>query len=147
MHFDRFILSFAYQNVSGSFPPEEALPALELSVRNPDETAYTVVNRMTRWHMQWRLNQLAAPPDPEQKKKVRTLFNDMTKKMLETGAIQDWGIYADASGGFALWDDKGDTESGLMQSLGMGLMTMPFMTCDVRPVLNIDQAMAASEHV
>lgn len=97
--------------------------------------------------MLWHLNPLAAPADPEQKKKVRTLFNEMTKSSLETGSIQDWGIYADASGGFALWDDNGDTEPGLMQSLGTGLMTMPFMTCDVRPVLSIDQAMAANERM
>lgn len=133
--------------MSGSFPRVETVRAAVLPAGSPDRTAYTMVNRVTRWLMLWHLNPLAAPADPEQKKKVRTLFNEMTKSMLETGSIQDWGIYADASGGFALWDDNGDTEFGLMQSLGTGLMTMPFMTCDVRPVLSIDQAMAANERM
>lgn len=58
------------------------------------------------------------------------------------GRLQDWGIYADSSGGYALWDDGGDTEAGLSQALETTFMMMPFMTCDVRPVMDVDQARA-----
>ena len=97
---------------------------------------------MTRWLMLWKFNPLAIPADREQASKVRTVFNEMTKGMLETGAIQDWGIYADSSEGYALWDDGGDTEAGLSQALETTFMMMPFMTCDVRPVMDVDQARA-----
>lgn len=98
---------------------------------------------MTRWLMLWKFNPLAIPADREQAAKVRETFNGMTKSMLEAGTIQDWGIYADASGGFALWDDRGDTDANLIQALGTTYTMMPFMTCDVRPVLDVDQGRAS----
>ncbi len=109
----------------------------------PDERAQTEVKNVTRWLMLWKFNPLAIPADREQAAKVRTTFNGMTKSMLEAGTIQDWGIYADASGGFALWDDRGDTEANLIEALGTTFMMMPFMTCDVRPVLDVDQGQAS----
>lgn len=58
------------------------------------------------------------------------------------GAIQDWGNYADSSGGYALWNDGGDTEAGLSKVLETTFMMMPSMTCDVRPVMDVDRARA-----
>ncbi|MGD9938059.1 MAG: hypothetical protein AB7S61_11395 [Methanoregulaceae archaeon] len=103
----------------------------------------TEAMNMTRWLMLWKFNPLAIPADREQAAKVRMTFNEMTKKMLEAGVIQDWGIYGDASGGFALWDDRGDSEAHLIEALGTTFMMMPFMTCDVRPVLDIEQGRAS----
>lgn len=108
----------------------------------PDMRARTVVNITTRWLMLWRFNPLAIPADREQASKVRTAFNDIAKRMLEMGALQDWGIYADSSGGYALRDDRGDTEVDLSEALEATSRMMPFMTCDVRSVMDVDQARA-----
>ncbi len=90
--------------------------------------------------MLWKFNPLAIPADREQAAKVRATFNGMAKRMLDEGVIQDWGVYADASGGYALWDDRGDTDAQLLLSLGTTFAMMPFMSCDVRPVIGVDQA-------
>lgn len=98
---------------------------------------------MTRWLMLWRFNPLVIPADREQAARLRTTLNDMVKSMLDAGTVQDWGIYADASGGYALWDDGGDAEANLVQALGTAAGMMPFVSCDVRPVLDIDQSRAS----
>ena len=118
------------------FAPDHHLPG------GPDERARTVVNITTRWLMLWRFNPLAIPADREQASKVRTAFNDIAKGMLETGALQDWGIYVDSSGGYALWGDGVGTEAGLSEPLEATSRMMPFMTCDMRPLRDVDQARA-----
>jgi len=98
---------------------------------------------VTRWLMLWKFNPLAIPADRELAAKVRTTLNDMVRGMLDAGTIQDWGIYADSSGGYALWDDEGDNEAKMILTLGTAAGMMPFVTCDVRPVLDIDQSRAS----
>lgn len=92
---------------------------------------------MTRWLMLWKMNSLAVPADPEQAAKLWLAMNDVAKSTLPSGGT--WGTYTDASGGFAFWEDTG-SESDLIDILGVAKKLMPFVTCDVRPVLDADQA-------
>ena len=89
-----------------------------------------------------KVNPLAIPADPEQAAMFWTALNDKVKNMLNSGEIQDFGMYADGSGGYMLWDDKGKTESDMIGTLTGCLGLMPFATCDARPILNVDQARA-----
>ena len=95
---------------------------------------------MTRWLMLMKVNPLAVPADPGQAAKLWTAMNDLMKNSLSTGEIQEGGMYADGSGAYALWDDKGDTENDLIRTHGISVGMMPFMTCEVKPVLDVDQA-------
>ena len=83
------------------------------------------------------MNPLAIPCDPEQAAKVWQAMNDVARTTVPSGGT--WGTYTDASGGFALWEDTG-SESDLVYILGVAKRLMPFVICDVRPVLDADQA-------
>ena len=69
-------------------------------------------------------------------------MTDRVKDWLAKGVIQEWGTYPDGSGGYVIFDDAGQEDS-LQATLGRTTRMMPFVTCDVRPVLDIDQAQAA----
>ena len=68
-------------------------------------------------------------------------MTDRVTDWLAQGVIQEWGVYADGSGGYVIFDDAG-REDFLQATLGRTTGVMPFVISDVRPVLDVDQAKA-----
>ena len=97
---------------------------------------------MTRWLNVWKIDPWAFPADPVQAATIWTAMTDRVTDWLAQGIIQEWGVYADGSGGHVISDDAG-REDFLQATLGRTTGVMPFVRSDVRPVLDVDQATAA----
>jgi hypothetical protein len=96
---------------------------------------------MTRWLNVWKMNPLAVPADPEQAARLWTALSDGVASQLKTGEILEWGIYADGSGGYGIFDDGGEVRN-IHRVLDRSLGKMPFVISDVRPVLDVEEARA-----
>jgi hypothetical protein len=94
---------------------------------------------MTRWLNVWKFNPLAIPADPERAAQLWTALSDGVADQLRTGEILEWGIYADGSGGYGIFDDGGNADA-MRLVLTRSLARMPFVISDVRPVLDVEQA-------
>jgi hypothetical protein len=91
---------------------------------------------MTRYYMRWHLNPLTVPVNPEERGKLWITMLEMVKADLKSGALTDWGVWFDSSGGYAFADTD---EVSLNAAI---LIWMPHIVYDIKPVLSVDQVLA-----
>jgi hypothetical protein len=85
--------------------------------------------------MKWHLNQMFIPTNPEERVKLWLSMLESVKADLKSGAMSDWGICCDDSGGYAF----AETDEKMLHSTI--LKWMPFVSFDIKPVLSVDQTM------
>lgn len=88
---------------------------------------------MAKFYMRWEINQLLCPANPEERVKNWLSMLEMVKADLKSGALKDWGMCSDASGGYAFAETD---EKSLYMSV---LKWFPYIIFDVKPVLTVDQ--------
>ena len=91
---------------------------------------------MTRYFMKWHINPLTVPVKPEERVKLWISMLEMVKADLKSGALTDWGMHSDLSGGFALAETD---EVSLHAEI---LKWIPHIVFDIKPVLTADQVIA-----
>ncbi|MHA2065457.1 MAG: hypothetical protein ACXABY_13875 [Candidatus Thorarchaeota archaeon] len=62
---------------------------------------------MTKTYVKWQMNPQFMTTDPEANIQIQTQILKMTKADLESGALLDWGLCADLSGGYAITELSG----------------------------------------
>lgn len=96
---------------------------------------------MTKFSMRWHLSHMFIPTDAEERMKLWMSMLEMVKADLQSGALSDWGIYSDDSGGYAFAEtDEQTLHSTIMRWI-------PYVSFDIRPVLTADQAMESIRRV
>ena len=88
---------------------------------------------MPNTYVKWQMNTQFMMTDPESTIKLQTQMLKMVKADLESGAILDWGLCADLSGGYALTDLSGSELHAYLAKWS------PRVEFDARSVLNVDQ--------
>ena len=85
--------------------------------------------------MRWHLNHAFIPTNPEERVKLWMAMLEMVKADLKSGAIRDWGICSDDSGGYAFAETD---EKTLHTTI---LKWIPYVSFNIKPVLTADQTM------
>ena len=85
--------------------------------------------------MRWHLNHAFIPTNPEERVKLWMAMLEMVKADLKSGAIRDWGICSDDSGGYAFAETD---EKTLHTTI---LRWTPYVSFNIKPVLTADQTM------
>jgi hypothetical protein len=83
--------------------------------------------------MQWHLNPLTTPIDPEERVKLWLMMLEEVKNDLKSGKLKEWAICSDSSEGFAI--SEGD-EAMLHTTI---LRYVPYIIFSIKPVLTVDQ--------
>ena len=85
--------------------------------------------------IKWQLNTQLIPVDPKERFGAWMKMMEMVKANLESGMITNWGIYSDASGGYAF--------SKLSQPdlYTMVLKWSPYVMFDAKPVLGVEEVL------
>ncbi len=91
---------------------------------------------MTMFYMRWELNPMLVSPDPEERGKLWITMLEMVKAELKSGALTDWGMCSDSSGGYAL----AETDEQSLHVMIQGWI--PYVIFDIKPVLTADQCIA-----
>lgn len=73
------------------------------------------------------------PTNPEERVKLWISMLELVKADLKSGALNDWGMCSDASGGYALVETD---EKTLYTTI---LRWMPYIIFNIKPVLTVDQ--------
>jgi hypothetical protein len=89
---------------------------------------------MTKFYMRWHLNPMLIPTNAEERVKLWMSMLDMVKSDLKSGALLDWGMCCDDSGGYAF----AETDEKILHSLI--LRWIPYVSFNIKPVLTIDQS-------
>ena len=93
---------------------------------------------MSRFYLKWNLTSLATPADPEQRAKLWLSMLQMVKGDMKDGKLKDWGMCNNGDSGYAIYEEANDAD--LFVSL---LKWMPYVAFDAKPVVTIDEAIAA----
>jgi hypothetical protein len=93
---------------------------------------------MSRFYLKWNLTSSATPSDPEQRVKLWLSMLEMVKADMKAGKLKDWGMCNNGDSGYAIYEEANDAD--LFTSL---LKWMPNVTFDAKPVLTVDEAIAA----
>jgi len=88
---------------------------------------------MSTFFMRWHLNPMLIPVNPEERVKHWVSMLEMVKADIKSGALRDWGMCSDASGGYAFAETD---EKALYTTI---LNWMPYVIFDIKPVLTADQ--------
>ena len=83
--------------------------------------------------IKWQLNTQLIPIDPKERFKAWMMMMEMIKADLEAGTISSWGIYSDASGGYAF------SKLGQQDLYTMLLKWSPYVVFDAKPVLGVEK--------
>lgn len=89
---------------------------------------------MPKFLVRWQVNPRTIPADPEQRAKLWMMLLERVKADVDSKTIIDWGIFADASGGYTIRETDEET---LMAAI---FKMNSYILCDVKPVLTIYQA-------
>jgi hypothetical protein len=73
------------------------------------------------------------PTNVEERVKLWMSMLELVKTDIKSGALSDWGMCNDASGGYAL----AETDEKTLHT--MILRWMPYVHFDIKPVLTVDQ--------
>ncbi len=92
---------------------------------------------MTKFLIKWKINRSMIPEDPEMRVKLWLSMLEMVKTNLKSGLLLDWGEYGDMSGGYAIVERSG------ADLLVNPMKWIPYILFDAKPVLNVDQVIAA----
>lgn len=88
---------------------------------------------MTKFYMSWRMNSMLTPTNPEERVKLWLSMLELVKADIQSGAIRDWGMCSDASGGYALVETDEKTLHTMI------LRWVPYIRFNIKPVLTVDQ--------
>ena len=88
---------------------------------------------MTKFFMTWHLNPMLIPTNAEERVKLWMTMLELVKADLKSGALSDWGMCSDASGGYAFAETD---EKSLYATI---LNWIPYVSFDIKPVLTVDQ--------
>jgi hypothetical protein len=91
--------------------------------------------KMTKYYMRWHLNHAFIPTNPEERVKLWMAMLEMVKADLKSGALRDWGMCSDDSGGYAFAETD---EKTLHTTI---LRWIPYVSFNIKPVLTVDQTM------
>jgi hypothetical protein len=95
---------------------------------------HAVNESMSKTYIKWQMNPQFMTTDPEATIQIQTQMLNMTKADLESGALLDWGLCADLSGGYAITELSGAELQGYLAKWS------PRVQFDARQVVNVDQA-------
>jgi hypothetical protein len=90
---------------------------------------------MTKFYMRWHLNPTFIPTNPEERVKLWMSMLELVKADLKSGALSDWGMCSDSSGGYGFAETD---EKTLHTTI---LRWIPYVSFDIKPVLSVDQVM------
>jgi hypothetical protein len=93
---------------------------------------------MSRFYLKWNLTSSATPSDPEQRVKLWLSMLEMVKADMKAGKLKDWGMCNNGGSGYAIYEEANDAD--LFINL---LKWMPHITFDAKPVLTVDETVAA----
>jgi hypothetical protein len=93
---------------------------------------------MSRFYVKWNLTPSATPADPEQRVKLWMSMLEMVKADMKAGKLKDWGMCNNGDNGYAIYEETNDAD--LFANL---LRWMPYVTFDAKPVLTVDETIAA----
>jgi hypothetical protein len=88
---------------------------------------------MTKFYMKWQISHMFAPMDPEERMKFWYFMLESVRADLKSGALTDWGMCLDNSGGYAF----AETDEKTLQATIM--KWTPYINFDIKPVLTVDQ--------
>jgi hypothetical protein len=88
---------------------------------------------MTKFYMRWHLNPTFIPTNPEERVKLWMSMLELVKADLKSGALSDWGMCSDSSGGYGFAETD---EKTLHTTI---LRWIPYVSFDIKPVLTVDQ--------
>ena len=89
---------------------------------------------MTRFLNLWEVDYSKMPADPSERAALIGKQIEMTKKMLDEGQIEDWGIFASGGAGYGI------AEGTETEALRRTMQFAPYIRFKTYPVLTIDQA-------
>jgi|SRR5665647_2574585 hypothetical protein len=92
---------------------------------------------MPKFHVEWKFNLSAMPEDPAKMVKIRSELLEMVKADVKLGKMVDWGSYCNGYNGYMIFEGNQDE---LMPEL---LKYTPHILFDVKPIINVDQAIDA----
>ena len=92
---------------------------------------------MTKFKIEWEKNPSMMPDDTVKMVKINLSLLEMVKADLKSGKLADWGVYCNAFSGYCFIEG---TEADIMPTL---LRYMPYVLFDVKPAINVDQAIEA----
>jgi len=96
---------------------------------------------MTKFYMRWQLNPMFIPANPEERVKQWLTMLEMVRADLKSGALTDWGICNDLSGGYAFAEADEKTVHASV------LKWSPYVNFDIKAVLTVDQNIANIKQV
>lgn len=92
---------------------------------------------MAKFHIEWQLNESLMPEDPAMRAKLQLSMLERVKADLKSDKLIEWGSYCDASGGYCIIEgNEADTFDEILK-------WYPYVSFDARPVLSVDQVIAA----
>ncbi len=92
---------------------------------------------MAKFRIDWKKNPSLMPDDPVKMAKMSLSLLEMVKADLKSGKFADWGVYCNGFSGYLIIEGS---EVDIMPTL---LKYMPHVLFDVKPVINVDQAVEA----
>jgi hypothetical protein len=90
---------------------------------------------MTKYLVRWQVNPQTIPADPEQRVKLWASLLERVKSEVDTRGIIDWGLFADASGGYTIRDTDEETLCAAIIKMN------PYILSDAKPVLTVKKSM------
>lgn len=96
---------------------------------------------MTKYHVQFKVNPDVPLMNPEQRIKFAIQALEQVKAEVDAKLITDWGFFTDASGGYEIWDTDKETLFSVL------FKVRPYILCDVRPVLSVDESLEALKNL
>ena len=88
---------------------------------------------MSKFYMRWHLNPILIPTNPEERVKLWISMLELVKADIKSGALIDWGMCSDSSGGYAFAETD---EKTLHTTI---LRWMPYVNFNIKPVMTADQ--------
>jgi hypothetical protein len=94
---------------------------------------------MAKYLNLWEVVPGTMPSDPKERVALLAKMGEMTKKMMDSGLVLDWGVFSGGSSGYAI--SVGEPIDGLKAAM----LFAPYYKFDIRPVLSLAEAMQASQ--
>ena len=82
----------------------------------------------------WEMDNSRMPTDPTERAALIGKLMEMTKKMLDEGKIQDWGVFAGGGAGYGIGD------MSAMDTLKNSMQFAPYVKFHPQQALSIDEA-------
>ena len=94
---------------------------------------------MGKYILHWEVEASKTPEDPKQRQEQWTLFQETVVQQMKNNEIQEWGEYVGEINGYAIMEGS---EVDIQKLVALWV---PFVKFNVKPVMNIEQAMEATK--